>query len=81
MRQGMHPTKACLEACKRIVEINERRGVKIDFNDKFVAVNKKGEVGCAAIKGSKKHPPMVAFTNPDGFTAMAGEFLIEEKES
>ncbi|MCI0693207.1 N(4)-(beta-N-acetylglucosaminyl)-L-asparaginase [candidate division KSB1 bacterium] len=81
MRQGMHPTKACLEACKRIVEINERQGVKIDFNDKFVAVNKKGEVGCAAIKGSKKRPPMVAFTNPDGFTAMAGEFLIEEKES
>jgi hypothetical protein len=38
-------------------------------------------VGCAAIKGSQKRPPMVAFTNPDGFTAMAGEFLIEEKES
>jgi N4-(beta-N-acetylglucosaminyl)-L-asparaginase len=81
MRQGLSPTKACLEACQRIVEINERRGVKIDFNDKFIAVNKKGEVGCAAIKGSKKNPPMVAFTNPDGFTAMAGEYMIEEKES
>jgi N4-(beta-N-acetylglucosaminyl)-L-asparaginase len=80
MRQGMSPTKACLEACKRIVEINERRGVKIDFNDRFVAVNKKGEVGCAAIKGSKKNPPMVAFTNADGFTAMGGEFLIEVED-
>ncbi len=77
MRQGTHPTQACLEACKRIVEINQRRGVKLDFNDKFIAVNKKGEVGCAAIRGSKKRPPMVAFTNVDGFTAMAGEYLIE----
>jgi len=80
MRQGMHPTKACLEACKRIVEINQRRGVKIDFNDKFIAVNKAGEVGCAAIRGSKKRPPMVAFTNPDGFTTLAGEYLIEVKD-
>jgi N4-(beta-N-acetylglucosaminyl)-L-asparaginase len=79
MRQGMSPTKACLEACKRIVEINQRRGVKIDFNDRFMAVNKKGEVGCAAIKGSKKNPPIMAFTNPDGFTVMAGEYLIEEE--
>jgi hypothetical protein len=38
--------------------------VKIDFNDKFIAVNKKGEVGCAAIKGSKKHPPMTALRMP-----------------
>jgi N4-(beta-N-acetylglucosaminyl)-L-asparaginase len=79
MRQGMSPTRACLEACKRIVEINQRRGIKIDFNDTFIAVNKKGEVGCAAIRGTKKNPPMAAFTNPDGFTVTAGEYLIEEK--
>jgi len=79
MRQGMSPAQACLEACKRIVDINRRRGIDIDFNDKFIAVNKNGEVGCAAIRGSKKSPPMVAFTNTSGFTAMAGEYLIEQK--
>ncbi len=73
MRQGMHPTKACLEACRRIVEINKRVGAKIDFTDKFIAVNKKGEVGCAAIGYPKDYKPEVAFTNPDGFVAMAGE--------
>ncbi len=73
MRQGLHPTKACLEACRRIVEINKRLGVKIDFTDKFVAVNKKGEVGCAAIGHTKEYKPEVAFTNPDGFVAMVGE--------
>ncbi len=80
MRTGMSPNDACLEACKRIVEINERQGIKIDFNDKFVAVNKKGEVGCAAIRGSQKNPPMVAYSTVDGFTAMAGKYLIEAEE-
>ena len=75
MRQGMHPSKACLEACRRIVEINKRLGKKIDFYDKFVAVNKKGEVGCAAIGYPKDRKHQVAFTNRDGFTAMNGELL------
>jgi len=80
MRTGMSPTDACLEACKRIVEINQRQGIPIDFNDRFIAVNKKGEAGCAAIKGTKKNPPMVAYSNVDGFTAMAGKYLMEAKE-
>jgi N4-(beta-N-acetylglucosaminyl)-L-asparaginase len=80
MRTGMSPNDACIEACKRIVEINQRQGLKIDFNDKFVAVNKRGEVGCAAIRGSKKNPPMAAFSTADGFTAMAGKYLMEAEE-
>ncbi len=77
MRQGMHPTQACLEACKRIVEINRRQRIKIDFQDRFFAVNKKGEVGCASIRGSRKRPPVVSFTNPEGFNTVTGEYLIE----
>lgn len=77
MRAGMSPTDSCLEACKRIVEINQRQGIKIDFGDQFIAVNKKGEVGCAAIKGSKMSPPMVAFANADGFSTTAGKYLLE----
>jgi N4-(beta-N-acetylglucosaminyl)-L-asparaginase len=75
MRQGVHPSQACLEACRRIVEINKRLGKKIEFYDKFVAVNKKGEVGCAAIGYPKDRKHEVAFTNPDGFVAMSGELL------
>lgn len=75
MRQGMHPSKACLEACHRIVEINHKLGKKVDFYDKFVAVNKKGEVGCAAIGYPQGRKHEVAFTNPDGFVAMEGERL------
>lgn len=75
MRQGLHPSKACLEACRRIVEINQKLGKKVDFYDKFVAVNKKGEVGCAAIAYPQERKFEVAFTNADGFVAMEGERL------
>jgi len=75
MRQGLHPTQACLEACKRIVEINQRLGKKIDYYDKFIAVNKKGEVGCAAIGYPKDRKHEVAFTNSDGFMVLEGERL------
>lgn len=75
MRQGLAPSQACLEACRRIVEINRKLGKKVDFYDKFVAVNKKGEVGCAAIGYPKERKHEVAFTNPDGFVAMEGERL------
>jgi N4-(beta-N-acetylglucosaminyl)-L-asparaginase len=54
MRGGMHPTDACLEACKRIAENNlERRLQREDgrpnFNVSFYAVDKAGRFGSAAI--------------------------------
>jgi len=50
MRQGMHPQEACEAVCKRIID-NYDGNVK--FNDKFIAVNKEGELGCASIRGRK----------------------------
>jgi N4-(beta-N-acetylglucosaminyl)-L-asparaginase len=79
MRQGMKPKDACLEACKYIVDVNKRAGTPINFSDKFIAVNKSGEVGCAAILGTKKDPPMVAYMNAKGFRAVAGEFLYDRE--
>ncbi|MFQ5537538.1 MAG: N(4)-(beta-N-acetylglucosaminyl)-L-asparaginase [Gemmatimonadota bacterium] len=54
MRQGMHPTDACLEALRRIVHWTvEDRLLDEDgrpaFNVNYYAVNKKGEFGAAAI--------------------------------
>lgn len=56
MRQGMSPTDACLEACKRIVDhaklpnlLNEEGNP--DFNVSFYALNKSGKYGCASIYG------------------------------
>ncbi len=72
MLDGMHPTEACLAACKRIVEINGGLD-KGDYNDKFIAVNKSGEVGCAAIRGKKGESPFVAYFNNTGFNTLEGE--------
>ncbi|MBW1808870.1 MAG: N(4)-(beta-N-acetylglucosaminyl)-L-asparaginase [Deltaproteobacteria bacterium] len=79
MGQGMTPAQACLAACKKIVAINKRNGVEIGFSDKFIAVNKKGEVGCAAILGSKKKPPLAACRDKNGFREIVGQYLIERK--
>ena len=78
MRQGMAPQKACEEACLRIIRINggEEKVKQLGFNDKFVAVNKNGEVGCAAIRGSQKNPPQLSLIDSTGFHVYNGTFII-----
>jgi len=71
MMQGMHPMEACEAACKRIVEVNGGLNTG-EYNDKFIAVNKKGEVGCASIRGMKGRAPFVSFINSSGFQAVEG---------
>jgi len=44
MRQGMHPTEACINAIKRIQK-KHPKGTDLQIN--FVALNKKGEYGAA----------------------------------
>ncbi len=79
MREGKSPMEACKMACERIVEINKRNGVPIDFNDKFVAFNKKGEVGCYSILGSKDKGPTVSWMDETGFHTIRGGYLFERK--
>ena len=79
MRSGMSPQEACEAICQRIIDINGGPE-NVDFNDKFVAVNKKGEVGCASIRGRKNKKPMVAYINESGFKAVGGSYLIEAPE-
>ena len=78
MRQGMTPTQACVAACQRIIEINQRTGKQVDFYDKFIAVNKHGEVGCAVIgePGKRKHE--LAFTNTEGLVVVEAEYVSPE---
>ncbi len=50
MRNGMTPRQACEDVCKRIIKWHKG---KVNFNDKFVAINKNGMTGCAAIRKDK----------------------------
>lgn len=79
LRQGKSPQQACEGACQRIIDVNG--GIenikKNRYNDKFVAVNKQGQVGCAAIIGSPKKPPQLSYINETGFHVYDGSILIE----
>lgn len=60
MRRGMHPTDACLEACKRAVTWTvekrlRREDGRPNFNLNFYAVNKKGQYGGAAIFSGSRY--------------------------
>lgn len=79
MRQGMSPEEACLAACRRIVEIQQDRG-KIDFNDKFIAISKDGEAGCAAVQGNRMHRPVMTVMSEDGVKTIKGAYVEEVDE-
>ncbi|MBN2356182.1 isoaspartyl peptidase/L-asparaginase, partial [candidate division KSB1 bacterium] len=68
MAQGLSPQEACEFGCKRIIEVN---GGTVNFNVRFIAVNKQGEVGCAQLRDSKGRT-MVSYINASGFKALKG---------
>ncbi len=76
MRAGKSPQEACEAVCQRIIDINGGKDI-IDFSDKIVAMNKDGEVGCAAIRGSKGREPELAYWSKKGFKVLKGTYLIE----
>ena len=75
MRAGKSPQEACEAVCQRIIDINGGKDI-IDFSDKMVAMNKDGEVGCAAIRGSKGREPELAYWSKKGFKVLKGTYLI-----
>jgi hypothetical protein len=70
----MLPVEACEAACRRIMELH---GNDIDFSDKYVAVDAKGNVGCMAIRGKKGTTPKACYRDADGFHVVEGRYLIE----
>ncbi len=79
MRSGMSPQKACEAICQRIIDINGGAD-KARVQDKFVAVNKDGEVGCATILGRKGKEAELAYQTEDGFKVLKATYLIELPE-
>tara|TARA_B100000029_G_scaffold503128_1_gene579546 strand:- start:145 stop:1161 length:1017 start_codon:yes stop_codon:yes gene_type:complete len=76
MRLGKSPQEACEAVCQRIIDINGGKN-KINFNDKIVAINKRGQVGCASIQGNQNQIPEVSFWSNEGFQVKKGSYLIE----
>jgi N4-(beta-N-acetylglucosaminyl)-L-asparaginase len=60
MKEGRTPQQACEDALKMITD--KYRKVNPDFfpGEKFVAINRSGDVGCATMKGNRNPQMTVA---------------------
>ena len=74
MRNGMIPQDACEDVCKRIIKWHNG---KVDFNDKFVAINKEGQTGCAQVRAKKGEKPSYTVYNNKGNKEYFGMTMIE----
>jgi len=70
MRRGMSPQEACEDVVKRIIKWH---GGKADFQDNFVAINKKGETGAASIHKRFRY----AVYNEKGNNLYDGAYLLD----
>jgi len=70
MKEGRSPQEACEDAIRMIVD--RYRDVGLDYvpGEKFVAVNKAGEAGCAQM-GTRQLPKLTLHT-PTGLTVVEG---------
>jgi N4-(beta-N-acetylglucosaminyl)-L-asparaginase len=60
LRQGLHPTDACLAACKRVVEFTRSKHLlakngRPNFNVKYYCVDKSGRHGSASLYAGGKY--------------------------
>jgi len=77
MRSGLSAQEACEAACQRIIDINGG-AANVNFNDKFVAISKDGDVGCAQIQGNDNYKPQAAYwTSKGGVKVVTGSYLIK----
>lgn len=77
MKEGRSPQQACEDALQMIVD--KYKKVNPDFlpSEKFVAINKYGELGCATMKGTR-YPQMSVMTEK-GFTRFDGTIAYPGK--
>lgn len=75
MRDGRSPQEACEDACQMIVD--RYRAIGNDFipGEKFVALNKDGEVGCASMGGGRGAPSL-SVRGPSSLESYSGVALF-----
>jgi N4-(beta-N-acetylglucosaminyl)-L-asparaginase len=77
MKEGYTPQQACEDALKMIVDRYKKINPDFFPSERFVAVNKSGEWGCATMKGSKI--PQLSIRNEKGFNRSEGTVVYPEK--
>ncbi len=65
MRMGKSPQDACNLAQARIIENYGNDEKKINFNEKIVAINKNGDMGCSFLAGNRNSKPRMLYYDKD----------------
>ena len=78
MKQGRSPQQACEDAIRMIAD--KYKSINSTFlpGEKFVAINKKGEIGCAAMRYSDS--PQMSVANEKGFVLHKGTLAFPAKK-
>ncbi len=76
MKDGRSPQQACVDALHMIAD--RYRAVGLDYlpDEKFVAMNRDGEYGCAATTGTR--PPRMTVRDRGGVSAYEGEVAFPD---
>lgn len=74
MRDGRSPQEACDDALQMIAQRYQAVGLDFLPGEKFVAINKDGEYGCATTQGTRR--PRMTVTNRSGISIYEGEIAF-----
>jgi N4-(beta-N-acetylglucosaminyl)-L-asparaginase len=77
MKDGRSPQQACEDALHMIID--KYKKVNPDFypGEKFVAINKSGETGCASMRGTRT--PAMSVRTGNGYTKYKGKIAYPDK--
>lgn len=78
MRDGRSPQQACEDAIEMIVQRYKAVGIDYVPGEKFIALSKDGEVGCAFMGGGGG-PPALTMHTPEGQTQYKGTSLYRAR--
>ncbi|NSW93253.1 MAG: isoaspartyl peptidase/L-asparaginase [Bacteroidales bacterium] len=77
MKEGRTPQQACEDALQMITDRYKKVNPGFFPSEKFIAINKFGETGCATMKGSRI--PQMSVRNTKGFSRIDGTILYPGK--
>ena len=77
MKEGRTPQRACEDAMKMIADKYKKVNPKFLPREQFVAINKKGELGCTRMRGERLGK--ISVMNEDGYTVHEGTVVFPSR--
>jgi N4-(beta-N-acetylglucosaminyl)-L-asparaginase len=78
MKEGLSPQQACEEALHMIIDRYKKVNPGFSPSEKFVAINKSGELGCATMTGSRN--PQMSVRTENGYSKYDGIVTFPAKK-